>query len=102
MYSTLVADMLAHSPLLPPIIHHYQQDGREFTLDNKKRALLALQHHNCMCCIHLLLPISNQQKFIMAICREFPMLQFMYIKTLTKYDTNLIFPNTFKHHVYSA
>jgi len=90
-YGTPVADMLAHSPPLPLIIDHVDR-SRPITAEDEEQIMLALQYHNRIRRIRLLVPGWNLQKFIAAIDKEFPILEYLYIKPLTYNNIGFVVP----------
>ena len=94
-YGTPVADMLAHSPPLPLIID-YIDENRDITAEDEEGIMVALQHRDRVRRIRLWMPIPNLQKPIMAIDKEFPVLEYLYIDPQTRDDTGLRLPKTFK------
>ena len=96
-YGTPVADMLAHSPLLPLIIM-FVDETRETTAEDEGGILLALQNRDRVRCIHLQMHIQNLQRVLLAIDDEFSMLEHMHIEPLTKEDggPEMILPQTFQ------
>lgn len=94
-YKTPVADMLAHSPPLPLVIDHRgPRTGR--TVENEESMLLALQHRDRLRRIHIVWPLPNLQKFIMAMDGEFPILEYLYVARPSKNNTSLVLPHTFQ------
>jgi len=87
--------MLAHSPPLPLIIDYVGQE-HEVTAEDEERILLALQHRSRIRRIRLWIPASNLRKLVVAISRDFPMLEYLYIKPLTDDNEGLILPGTFR------
>ena len=94
-YGTPVADMLAHSPLLPIIIDHIDR-AREITAADEEGIMFALQHRNRVRCIRLRIPIPKLEKVLLAIGDEFPMLEYMYIKPPARQNMRLKLPKTFQ------
>jgi hypothetical protein len=94
-YCTPVTDMLAHSPPLPLVIDYVDEDRKTTTAD-EGGILLALQHRHRVRHIRLCIPVSNLQKVIGAIGREFPMLEYMYIEPLANDDESIVLPETFR------
>ena len=94
-YGTPVAAILAHSPSLPLIINYGDED-REVTLEDEQGILLALRNHLRVRRIRLRIPASGLQRLVAAMDGEFPILEYLYIKSLTDYDSGLSFPGTFK------
>ena len=88
-YGMPVADMLAHSPPLPLVIA-YLNDFHA-SVEVEESVVLALRHRDR---IRLQLPASNFQRLILAIDREFPMLEYLYFAS--RRDTSLIFTKAFR------
>jgi len=86
--------MLHHSPPLPLIIDHIDHSNSIATED-EEGIRLALQHHDRVRRIRLLMPIPNLQKVIVALDNEFPMLKWLYIRPSTELVTNLVLPKSF-------
>ena len=76
---TPVADMLAHSPPLPLIIDHHRFIN--ITAEDEEGILLALKHSDRVRRIrfHVVGPVPSLERFIAAIDKEFPMLEYLYI-----------------------
>jgi hypothetical protein len=96
-YGMPVADMLAHSPPLPLIIF-YHDCNHQMTAEDEEGALLALRHHDRVRHIALWALARTLEKFITAMDEEFPILEHIYIRSLTDSgrDTNSIIPRTFQ------
>lgn len=94
-YGTPVADMLAHSPPLPLVIDHVDDD-HDITTENEEGIVLALQLRDRVCRIRLQMPIPNLKRLITAIGDEFPVLDYLYVAAPTKETTNLVLPQTFR------
>ncbi|KAH9961875.1 hypothetical protein BJV74DRAFT_346686 [Russula compacta] len=96
-HGTPVANMLAHSPLLPLIIDYVQQDpSREVTVEDEEGILLALQYPHRVSRIRLWIPSSNLRKIVAGMDGKFLMLEYLYIKPLTDDGETLILPKTFQ------
>ncbi|KAH9981810.1 hypothetical protein BJV74DRAFT_887316 [Russula compacta] len=96
-YDTPVADMLAHSPLLPLIIDYVHQDpSREMTVEDEEGILLALQHRHRVSRIRLWVPSSNLWRLIVSMDGQFPILEYLYIKPLIDDGKTLILSKTFQ------
>src|SRR5712691_1236021 len=93
-FSTPVAEMLANSPPLPLAINYVDED-RELTTEDERGILLVLQRRRRIRCVRLCIPVSNCQKLILAIDGEFPMLEYLFIKSLAD-DKSVILPETFQ------
>ncbi|KAH9958437.1 hypothetical protein BC827DRAFT_1219516 [Russula dissimulans] len=100
---TPVADMLAHSPPLPLVVHYFRRrywllaDEVDVNEDeDKHELLLALQHRNRVRGIRLCGPAQGLQKFINALDSDFPMLEHLYISPSVRRNTALILPRTFQ------
>jgi len=92
-HGTPVAEMLAHSPPFPLVID-YLNGERKITPDDKEGILLALRHCDRVLRIRLRMPVANLKNLIVAMDREFPILEFLYIGSPNKHKTTLILPKT--------
>ena len=98
---TPVADMLAHSPLLPLVIDHFD-NYNDITPEDEQGTILALQQRDRVRRIRLIKPISVLQKLIIAIDGEFPMLEYLLIQhqryqmPRVEHTTNLSLPEAFR------
>jgi hypothetical protein len=94
--------MLAHSPPLPIIIYH-NNENHNLAAEDEEGIMLVLQHRDRIQRIYILLPVPSLQKLIMAIDNEFPMLDYIYMAPPVKHNTQLIIPSTFQapqlHHL---
>jgi len=77
-YGTSVARMLECFPPLPIVLDYPHVDRRR-TAQDKDGILLALQHRARLYRIRLCVPPSHEEKLVMAIEMEFPMLEYLYI-----------------------
>jgi hypothetical protein len=95
-YGTPVADMLAHSPPLPLIIH-YAMKGRHITTTNDKQGILfALKQRDRVLRVRLsTLDTSLLEKIIAVMDEEFPILEYLIIEPPSEDNrTMLTFPET--------
>jgi hypothetical protein len=93
-YGTPVADMLAHSPLLPLVIEYFNED-RDITAGDEEGAILALEQRDRVRRIRLWLTGTNPQKHIVAMDEEYPILEFLVIvRPIEGNSATLIFPET--------
>jgi hypothetical protein len=92
---TPVADMLMHSPPLPLIIHHNDQNN-DLTAEDEGGIMLALQNRNRVRHISLRMPVLSLQKLVMAIDGEFPTLEFLSVEPPAKHNARLYLPPTFE------
>ena len=79
-YGTPVADMLAHSPPLPLplVIDFFLGDWTNSALAADEGGIvLALEQRHRVRRIRFRMPIPNMRKFIMAIDREYPVLEYL-------------------------
>jgi len=83
--------MLAHSPPFPLVIDHVDQ-SRPITAEDEEQIMLALQHPDRVRRIRLLVPTQNLQKFIAAMDKEFPILEYLHIGPLTYNNTGFVVP----------
>ena len=96
-HATPVADMLAHSPLLPHIIDYVHKDPNHgMAVEDEEGILLALRHHHRVSRIRLWIPSSNLRKLVVAMDGEFPKLEYLFIKPLIDDGKTLILPKTFQ------
>ena len=58
--------MLAHSPSLPLVID-YVDRYQEFSAEDEERITIALQHHDCVRCFRVRMPLLTLQKLIMIM-----------------------------------
>jgi hypothetical protein len=78
-YGTPVADMLAHSPSLPLIVH-YTMKGRDITTDDEQGIIFALKQRHRVLHVRLYSSgISLQEKFIAVMDGEYPILEYLII-----------------------
>ena len=94
-YDMPVAGMLVHSPPLP-IILDYGDEDQGVTAKDMEGILLALRRRRRVCHIRLRMAASTLRELVVAMDGEFPMLKYLYIKSLTNDDHDLILPKTFK------
>ena len=92
---TPVADMLLHSPPLPLIINHDDQDNN-VTADDEEGIILALQHRHRVRHINLRIPFSSLHKLVVAIDGKFPTLELLNIDPPAKQNAFLSLPPTFE------
>jgi hypothetical protein len=69
---TPVADMLAHSPPLPLIIDHIDEEYDVLTPEDEKGIILALQHRDRVRRIRIRKSVSILQRLVIALDGEFP------------------------------
>ena len=96
-YGTPVADMLAHSPHLPLVVH-YATRGRKITTDDEQGILFALKQRDRVLRVHLFAPdTSLLEKFIAVMDEEFPIVEHLIIE-LPDEDVSsiLTFPETLR------
>ncbi len=77
-FGTPVADMLAHSPLLPLIID-YDGERDALTAEDEEAIFLALEQRDRVRRIRLIMPYLRMQKFAMAIDEEYPILEYLIL-----------------------
>ncbi|KAH9983227.1 hypothetical protein BJV74DRAFT_626908 [Russula compacta] len=94
-YDTPVADMLAHSPPLPLIIDYFHSDY-DISTEDGEGIVLALQHHDRVRVIRLMMPFRKLQEPMKAIDDGFPILECLCIMPLTKPNTSLVLPQTLR------
>ena len=99
---TPVADMLAHSPPVPLIIDHIDEEYDVIAQEDEEGIILALQHHDRVRRIRIRKSVSILQKLIIALDGEFPILEFLlidhqrYHRPIIEYTTNVNLPETFR------
>ncbi|KAH9955498.1 hypothetical protein BC827DRAFT_873403 [Russula dissimulans] len=101
---TPVAEMLEHSPPLPLIIYYvYNGDSMTTELEGQEGILLALKDRDRVRRICLNMPVPNLQSLTMALEGEFPILEYLCLGPMTKQNTSLMFPGSFRaprlHHL---
>jgi hypothetical protein len=89
---TPVGNMLAHSPSLPLTVD-YRSKG-DITAEDEKGILLALEQHRRVRHLRLLFTPRNLQRLVMAIDKEFPILEYLIMEPPPKYSTALMLPET--------
>jgi len=77
-----------------PLVIDYVDKDREVTAEDDEGILLALQYRDRVRRIRLWRPVPILQELITALEEEFPMLEYLYIRPLTKPDTSLTLPKT--------
>ncbi|KAF8468668.1 hypothetical protein DFH94DRAFT_775105 [Russula ochroleuca] len=98
---TPVADMLAHSPPLPLIIDHLDQN-HDLTAEDEEGIILALQHRDRVRRIRLRKSFLKLQKLVNALDGEFPILEYLYVmpqqyrRPILGHDVSLNLPETFR------
>ena len=92
-YGTPVSDMLAHSPPFPLVIDLVDQN-RSIPAEDEEQIMLTLQHRDRVRRIRLLVPAQNSQKFIAAIDKEFPILEYLYIRPPIFNNIGFVVPET--------
>ena len=87
-----MADMLAHSPALPLVIDYEDTD---ITTEDEEAIILALEQRDRVRRIRFYMPVLNLQKLIMAIDREYPILEYLILADLpNEKSTVLTLPET--------
>ena len=89
---TPVANMIARSPPLPLTVDY--RSGDAITAEDEKGILLALEQHDRLRHLRLILPAQNLQKLVMAIDEEFPILEYLVVGPWTYDTTVLMLPET--------
>ena len=98
---TPVADMLAHSPPVPLVIDHMDDEYNVLSPEDEKGILLALQHRDRGRRIRIRKSVSILEKLVVALDGEFPILEFLliddnrFIRPVINYTMNLNLPETF-------
>jgi hypothetical protein len=98
---TPVADMLKHSPPLPIIIDHVDQDY-DITEEDENGIIHALQHRDRVRRIRLRKSAPILDRLVSALDGDFPILDFLFVRSqqhvrpAIKHDMTLKFPETFR------
>ena len=92
---TPVAEMLAHSPPLPLIIHH-DDNNHDLTPEDERGIMFALENRDRVQRICLGMSVPSLQKVIKVMEDQFPMLEYLYIAPPTMHDDHLVLPTTFR------
>jgi hypothetical protein len=87
--------MLEHSPPLPLIID-YIDKYRYNTTEDEEAIMFALRHHHRVNRIRLAMPIPNLHRFIEALDKEFPILEFLCIDPVIYNNIGITLPETFQ------
>jgi hypothetical protein len=100
---TPVVDMLAHSPPLPLVIE-FTEIFLDISVEDEEGVIFALTQRNRVRSVRLYMPIAYLAKFIVAIEKEYPILECLIIWSWNEDDTTfLMFPETFHaphlHHL---
>ena len=99
---TPVADMLAHSPPVPLIIDHIDEEYDVLTPEDEEGIILALQHRDRIRRIRITKSNSILQKLVIALGGEFPILEYLLIsnrrdtRPFIDLITSLSFPESFR------
>ena len=99
---TPVADMLKHSPPLPLIIDHIDDEYHDLTAEDEEGINLALQHRGRVRRIRIMKSIPILRNLITALDGEFPILEYLFIqyqryhKVSIRHIANLSVPETFR------
>ena len=99
---TPVADMLAHSPPVPLIIDHIDEEYHVLTPEDEEGIILALQNRDRVRRIRITKSVSILQKLVIALDGEFPILEYLLIsnrrviRPFIDLSTSLNFPETFR------
>ena len=92
-YKTPVADMVAHSPHLPLLID-YSQRRLEITAKDEEEMIFAFKQRDRVSRIRLLIK-TNQEKLITAMDDEYPILEYLIVKTPNDDNSTILtFPET--------
>ena len=94
-YGVPVADMLAHSPPFPLTVFYIDRH-RKMTAEDEEGAMLALSHRDRVRHIAIKMPALELGKFITVMDEEFPILERLFMSSLTKEETSLTIPVTFR------
>jgi hypothetical protein len=94
--------MLAHSPPVPLIIDHIDEEYHVLTAEDEQGITFALQHRDRIRRIRIRKSVSILQKLIIALDGEFPILEYLLIsnrrtnRPFVDLSTSLNFPETFR------
>jgi hypothetical protein len=94
-YGTPVADMLAHSPPLPLIINCLDAN-RDASVEDEEAILLALQDRDRVRRIGLMMPATKLLKPLIAMDKQFPVLERLFIWPLSNDNMSLMLPTRFQ------
>ena len=90
-YGTPVADMLAHSPLLPLVVDFYREN-RDINAKDEEQLIPALKQHGRISRVRL---HTKLQRLIVAMDEEYPILEYLIVMApVGDNSTILIFPET--------
>jgi hypothetical protein len=78
---TPVADMLAHSPPLLPLVVDYYFEDFDVNTEDEERLILALEQRDRVRRIRLRMEIRNLQRLMVIISEEYPILECLIIIT---------------------
>jgi len=84
--------MLSHSPRLPLTVDYYGEGG--ITVEDEGGLMLALEQRDRVRHLRLFFPVWNLQKLVMAIDREFPILEYLIVVPPTQDSTALMLRKT--------
>ena len=92
-FGTPVADMLAHSPLLPLDFDYYHIT--EIATKDQEGAMLALKQYNRLRRVRLGMSTTNLQKLIVAMDDEYPILEYLIVAHPVEDESSICqFPET--------
>jgi hypothetical protein len=92
-YGTPVADMIAHSPPLPLFID-YSEKKRDITAEDEEQMIFAFKQRDRVSRVRLLIK-TNQERLIAAMEDEYPMLEYLIVKTPNEDNSTILtFPET--------
>jgi len=90
---TPVADMLAHSPSFPLVIDYFEGYYGDITTEDEDGAIFALKQRDRVRRVRLFMRITNLQKLLVAIDKEYPILEYLIVMNRsTENTTPLMFP----------
>ena len=92
---TPVAEMLAHSPPLPLIIDH-DDNNHDLTPEDERGIMFAFENCDRVQRIRLCMSVPSIQKVIKAMNDQLPMLEYLYIAPATVHNDHLVLPATFR------
>ena len=98
-FGTPVTGMLAHSPPLPLVLD-YSNIFADVTADgaeDEESAIVALKKHDRVRRIRLDMPVADMRKVVMAMDKEYPILErLLIIRRVENISNAMIFPESFQ------
>ena len=94
--------MLAHSPLLSFVINYRLNEDDDIAVEGEEGAILAFRQYDRVRRVRLLVPVTSRRKLVLAKDDEDPILEYLIIGQKRDTSSILIFPNFFKHYIYTT